>query len=84
MGRFVGAAYSPAAPTNAPRIKTCSPFFYLVTLTSTREKKIGKLWAPPKNCSKRGEGFGLKFFGRDVVEGKKMLFHTFLKVLMVG
>jgi len=31
----------------------------------------------------RGEGFGLKSFGREVVEGKKMLFHTFFEVLMV-
>ena len=28
----------------------------------------------------RGEGFGLKSFGGEVIEGKKMLFHTlFLK-----
>ena len=33
----------------------------------------------------RGEGFGLKSFGGEVVEGKKMLFHTFFfEVLMVG
>jgi len=32
----------------------------------------------------RREGFGLKFFGEEVVEGKKMLFHTFFEVLMVG
>ena len=36
------------------------------------------LWAPPKNCSTKGEGFGLKSFGGEVVEGKKILFHTFL------
>ena len=32
----------------------------------------------------RGEGFGLKSFGGEVVEGKKMLFQTFFEVLMVG
>ena len=32
----------------------------------------------------RGEGFSLKSFGGEVVEGKKMLFHTFFEVLMVG
>ena len=33
-------------------------------------------WTPPKNCSTKGEGFGLKFFGGEVVEGKKILFHV--------
>ena len=32
----------------------------------------------------RGEGFGLKSFGGEVVDGKKRLFHTFFEVLMVG
>ena len=32
----------------------------------------------------RGEGFGLKSFGGEVVESKKMLFHTFFEALMVG
>ena len=32
----------------------------------------------------RGEGFGLKSFGGEVVDGKKMLFHTFFEVLMDG
>ena len=32
----------------------------------------------------RGECFGLKSFSGEVVEGKKMLFHTFFEVLMVG
>ena len=32
----------------------------------------------------RGEGFGFKSFDGEVVEGKKMLFHTFFEVLMVG
>ena len=81
---FVGAAQSPAAPTKDPRINTCSPFFLLGSLTSTREKKVGRSWAPPKNCSTKGEGFGLKSFGGEVVEGKKMLFHIFFEVLMVG
>jgi len=45
---------------------------------------VGRPWAPPKNCSTKGEGFGLKSFGGEVVEGKKMLFHTFFEVLMVG
>ena len=55
-GAFVGAAQSPAAPTNDPRIKNCSPFFLLGALTPTHEKKVGRPWAPPKNCStKRGK-----------------------------
>ena len=31
-----------------------------------------------------GEGFGLKSFGGEVVESKKMLLHTFFEVIMVG
>ena len=38
----------------------------------------------PKIALLRGEGFGLKFFGGKVVEGKKILFHIFFEVLMVG
>jgi len=45
---------------------------------------VERPWAPPKNCSTKGEGFGLKSFDGEVVEGKKMLFHTFFEVLMVG
>ena len=44
----------------------------------------GGLGHLPKIALLRGEGFGLKSFGGDVVEDKKMLFYTFLKVLMVG
>jgi hypothetical protein len=33
----------------------------------------------PKIALLRGKAFGLKFFSGEVVEGKKMLFHTFLK-----
>ena len=32
----------------------------------------------------KGQDFGLKSFGGEVVEGKKMLFYTFFEVLMVG
>ena len=39
----------------------------------------------PKIALLRGKGFGLKFFGGEVLEGKKMLFHTFFfEVSMVG
>ena len=33
----------------------------------------------PKIALLRGEDFGLKSFGGEVVEGKKMIFHIFLK-----
>ena len=82
--RFIGAAQSPAAPINDPHIKNCSTFFLHGSLTPTHERKVGRPWAPPKNCSTKGEGFGLKSFGGEVVGGKKMLFHTFFEVLMVG
>ena len=48
------------------------------------KKGLGGLGHLPKNSLLREEGFGLKSFGGEAVEGKKMLFHTFLKVLMVG
>ena len=57
--------------------KDAAPFFLLGSLTLTREKMLGRPWPPPKNYSTKGEGFGLKFFGGEVVEGKKMLFQTF-------
>jgi hypothetical protein len=63
MGRFVGVAHSPAAPTilfvgaaqslaaptNAIGIKAAASFFLLGSLT------VGRPWAPPKNCSTKGE-----------------------------
>ena len=77
-------AQSPPAPTNACK-KAATFFFLLGSLTLTQEKGLGTPWAPPpKIALLRGEGFGLKSFGGEVVEGKKMLFHTFFDVLMVG
>ena len=82
--RFVGTAQSPATPTNVPRIKNCSPFFVLGSLTPTHEKRYGGLGQFPKIALLREKGFGLKSFGGEVVEGKKILFQTFFEVLMVG
>ena len=48
------------------------------------KERWGGLGHLPKIVLLRGEGFGLKSFGREVVEGKKMLFHIFFEVLMVG
>ena len=48
------------------------------------KERWGGLGHLPKIALLRGEGFGLKSFGGEVVEGKKMLFHTSFKVLMVG
>ena len=77
--RFVGTAQSPATPTNVPRIKNCSPFFVLGSLTPTREKRRGDLGHLSKIVLLKGEGFGLKSFGAEVVDGKKMLFYIFFK-----
>ena len=49
------------------------------------KERWGGLGHLPKFALLRGgEGFGLKSFGGEVVEGKKMLFHTFFEVVMVG
>ena len=48
------------------------------------KKGLGGLGHLLKIALLRGEGFGPKSFGGEVVEAKKMLFHTFFKVLMVG
>jgi len=61
-----------------------APFFLLGSLTSTREKRQGGILHLPKIALLRREGFGLKSFGGEVVEGKKILFHIFFEVLMVG
>ena len=73
------AAQSPTAPTNDPHIKQLQHFFLLGSLTPTREKRWGGLGHLPKITLLRGEGFGLKSFGGEVVGCKKMLFHTFFK-----
>ena len=48
------------------------------------KERWGGLGHLPKIALLREEGFGLKSFGREVVEGKEMLSHTFFEVLMVG
>ena len=48
------------------------------------KKRWGGLVHLPKIALLRGEGFGLKSFGGEVAEDKKMIFHTFFEVLMVG
>ena len=80
---FVGAAQSPAAPTNDPHIKQLQHFFLLGSLQPVKER-WGGLRHLPKIALLRGECFGLKSFSGEVVEDKKMLFDTFFEVLMVG
>ena len=78
--RFVGAAPSPAAPINDSHIKqTATPSFSLGHSFQPVKERWGGFGHLPKTALLRGEGFGLKSFGREVVDGKKMLFHTFLK-----
>ena len=48
------------------------------------KERWGGLGHLPKFALLRGKGFGLKFFDGEVVEDKKMSFHTFFEVLMVG
>ena len=48
------------------------------------KERWGDLGHLSKIALLRGEGFDLKSFGGEVVEGKKMLFQTFFEVLMVG
>ena len=98
MGRFVGAAHSPAVPGVAicrggsipSRIYKCTykrvqpPSFSSGHSLLPEKKGLGGLGHLPKIALLRGEGFDLKSFGREVVEGKKMLFHTLFEVLMVG
>ena len=77
---FVGAAQSPAAPTNDPHIKkTATHSFSSGHSLQPVKERWGDLGHLPKIALLRGEGFDLKSFGGEVVEGKKMLFHTFLK-----
>jgi hypothetical protein len=83
--RFVGAAQSRVAPTNAPRIKGyISLLSPQITHSYPRKKGLGSLGHLPKIALLTGEGFDLKSFGGEVVESKKMLFQTYFEVLMVG
>jgi hypothetical protein len=94
LGRFVGTTHSPATPTVAicrggsitSRPYKCSTYKRLQSPSFSsghslfpKKKSLGGLGHLPKITLLRGEGFGLKSFGREVVEGKKMLFQTFLK-----
>ena len=76
--RFVGAAQSPAAPTNDPHInQAAAPSYFSGHLLQSMKERWGGLGHLPKIALLRGEDFGLKSFGGEVVEGKKILFHTF-------
>ena len=78
-GPFLGAAQSPATPTNDPYIKqTAAPSSSLGHSLQPMKESWRGLRHLPKIALLRGEGFGLKSFGGEVVECKKMLFHTFL------
>ena len=82
---FVGAAQSPAVPTNdLPYKIATTPFFSSGHSLQPVKERWGGLGHLPKIALLRGKGFGLKSFGAEVVDGKKMLFHTFFEVLMVG
>ena len=48
------------------------------------KERWGGLGHLPKIALLRGESVGLKSFSGEVVESKKMLFHTFFEALMVG
>ena len=78
--RFVGAAQSPAAPTNDPHInQAAAPSSSSGHSLQPMKERWGGLGHLPKIALLRGEGFGLKSFGGEVVEDKKILFHIFLK-----
>ena len=47
------------------------------------KERWGGLGHLPKITLLKRKDFGLKSFGGEVVEGKKMLLHTFFEVLMV-
>jgi hypothetical protein len=49
-------------------------FFRLRSHNPTREEKVGRPWRPPTT---KGEVLISKYFGGEVVEGKKMLFQAF-------
>jgi len=53
-------------------------FFLLGSLTPTVKERWGGIGYLSKIVLLRGEGFGLKSFDGEVVEGKKMLFQIFV------
>ena len=99
MGRFVGAAHSSAVPgvaiyrggsINSRPYKCCTykrlqpPSSYSGHSLLCEKKGLEGLGHLLKITLLRGEDFDLKSFGGEVVEDKKMLFHTLFEVLMVG
>ena len=86
---FIAPIYRGGSITSRPY--KCPPYKTDATPSSSSghslqpvKKKVGGLGHLPKIALLRGEGFGLKSFGGEVVECKKMLFHNFFEVLMVG
>ena len=83
--RFVGAAQSPAAPTNNPHIEqTVAPSSSSGHSIQPVKERWGGLGHHQKIALLRGEGFGLKYFGGEVVEDKKNTIPHFFEVLMVN
>ena len=74
----VGAAESPAAPTDGARINSSHPLLSPRDTLLHTKKKVGRPWAPPKNCSTKGGGFDLKSFGGEALKGKEMLLQLFI------
>ena len=64
--------------------KTASPSYSSGHSLQPVKEMWGGLGHLPKIALLREEGFDLKSFGGEVVEGKKILFHIFFEVLMVG
>jgi len=58
--RFVGAAQSPAALTEATLKRPQPPFFLLMPVTVAQKRMEGRPWTPSKNCSTKGGGFNPK------------------------
>ena len=74
----VGAAESPAAPTDGARINSSHPLLTHRDILFYTQKKVGRPWAPPKNYSTKGESFDLKSFGGEALKGKEMRLQLFI------
>ena len=73
----VRAAESPAASTDGARINSSHHLLPPRDTLFYTQKKVGRPWAP-KNCSTKGEGFDLKSFGGEALQGKEILLQLFI------
>jgi len=67
-----------------PVVYIAATFFHLGPLSPTQAKNVGRPWAPPKNCSTKGEVLISNTLVERLYKIKKCYYKPLFEVLMVG